>query len=298
MDFSSLWHGFSGEVRFTKHLIRRLGSDLPIWRLSLHKEGRVGYGEVSPLPGWSHETEEEVEAHLRCLSHHSLLPPSLHFAIESALLELCGALPPFQPVAVAAFLQGERMDHLAEQAVAAGFSTAKVKIGNLSPAEAESFLRRWKDRLRLRIDLNRRWKDDEVLSFFSRFQPSDFAYIEEPCQDPRQLRHFPLPFVLDETAREQQSDHYLDLPHCIGIVIKPTLSGGPSRWQHLLQKKPIILGGTYEGALGIYQIARLARLLAIQLPLGLGTLSYVEEPMPPLSLCLARGCLYDTLSCC
>ncbi len=298
MDFSSLWRGFSGEVRYTKHLIQRLGQSLPIWRLSLHSEGRMGYGEASPLPGWSCETEEEIESHLRQIPHPDRLPPSLHFAIESALLELGGLLSPFQPVAVAAFLQGEKIDHLAEQAVAEGFSTAKVKLGHLSPQDAEAFLLRWKDRLRLRIDLNRRWKDNEVLSLFSRFQPDDFAYVEEPCQDPEQLRHFPLPFVLDETAREPDSQRYLTIPHCVGIVIKPTLSGGPSRWHHLLQKKPIILGGSYEGALGSYQIARLARLLKLSLPLGLGTLSYVEEQNPPLSLSLAQGFLYSAMSRC
>lgn len=298
MDFSSLWRGFSGEVRYTKHLIQRVGKSLPIWRLSLHSEGRIGYGEASPLPGWSCETGEEIESHLHQTLDPSRLPPSLHFAIESALLELNGMLPPFQPVPVAAFLQGETIDHLAEQAVRGGFLTAKVKLGHLSPQAAEAFLLRWKDRLRLRIDLNRLWKDEEVLSLFSRFQPGDFAYVEEPCQDPEQLHHFPLPFVLDETAREPDSQCYLTLPHCVGIVIKPTLSGGPSRWHHLLQAKPAILGGCYEGALGSYQIARLARLFNLSLPLGLGTLSYVEEENAPLSLSLAQGFLYDAMPYC
>ena len=67
----------------------------------LRQNDRQGWGEIAPLPGFSHESLEEAEAALRAWSiawrdgGEPLLPglASVDFGISCALAELDGALP-------------------------------------------------------------------------------------------------------------------------------------------------------------------------------------------------------------
>lgn len=165
----------------------------------------------------------------------------------------------------------EQIMKRAERAEKNGFTTAKVKIGHLDPAEAFEVVSALKEKFRLRIDVNRKWDLKKSLSFFSAFAEDAFDYIEEPVQNPEDLVHFKHPIALDEFF-------HWDFPEAKALVFKPTLRGGPASFPKT--KIPCIVGAAFESGIGIYQIARLVPLLGLpDLPIGIDTYSYLEEDL-------------------
>ncbi len=167
-------------MRIASARLRRIGGRLPVaisnstssWTTReglllelVSKDGAVGRGEASPLPGYSPDTLEECEAALAELSHGTLeeldftgpagaassqvrgwlaahpLPPAARFAAETALFdlfsrssnrplgELLGSPTQARAVPLAALLPTEDPLPAARAALARGLTTLKLKIG-------------------------------------------------------------------------------------------------------------------------------------------------------------------------
>ncbi len=229
-----------------------------------------GWGEISPLPGFSSETFEEArEEILRLLPD---LPnarpkhPSVSFGIASASLPFSLA-PLRHPLCL---LNSPR----------SGFSTLKLKLGHLPIDEAIAHVKKHLGSYRLRLDCNRSWNLDEALYFARHFSPGDFDYLEEPVRTFAELVRFSeltqLPIAVDESLRTFPC---LSIPTIKAAVVKPTVIGSlPSLPPHV----PIVLSSAYESSLGLLQIARLA--LPSSLPLGLATYrAFLDDLLiPPL----------------
>ncbi len=215
-----------------------------------------GFGEISPLPGFSKETLEEalLEALAWIRSGTEPTLPSVRFGISSAL-------KPLRSVHLPLCALGPRE----------GFSTVKLKLGHLPLSEAISLTKQHYRHARLRLDCNRAWNLSEALEFASHFKPDDFAYMEEPLKTFEALVDFSkmtrFPIALDESIRADWSQ----IPTLKAIVVKPTVVGSiPKVPPHL----NLVLSSAYESGLGLLHIANLAN---NTLPIGLDTYRALEE---------------------
>ncbi len=226
-------------------LIRLFETDTSV--LIQMKDGeREGWGEVSPLPGWSKESLVEAKEELM---RGEVRSPSVWFGMEMArrTLEEPMELPPIP-------LCGLMLDP--SDPVDPEWKAVKLKVGHLTVEEAIAAVE--KISLPLRVDINRMWPSDQVARFCQAFPLDRFDYIEEPgCE----VEH---PIALDETFREGCKRFP---PNLKALIYKPTLMGP-------LPEKgfDLIMSSSYEGDVGLYGLAYLAVHYGMShLPQGLGT---------------------------
>lgn len=253
------------------------------------KRGRVGWGDIAPLPGWSRETLDEAVEHLHLQTLH--LPPSVSFALESAYLSLIDPLPSFS-VPISAFLAGSPRDILAHAKSYSdqGYTIAKLKVGHLSFEDAKSLIDQLRSTFRLRVDVNRAWNTTDSLRFFEKYPLDAFDYVEEPFQNPKDLSQFTHPLAVDDSYPKDLSlDDLALLPKLKALVFKPTLQGGihNCRMLHNWAKNrgiSLVLSSSYESDVGHANIAQMAHRLSITTHLGLGTYQLLQTTfcMPPL----------------
>ena len=202
------------------------------------------WGEITPLPGRSQETVQDI-------LQYGLDFPSAQF----------GTLPlPHEALAwpVAALFTGTLSEifHRAEKF--GDFTHAKLKVGNLPLSDAIHAAQALKKNFRLRIDFNGLWEPKDVQAFCSHFIPSDFDYLEDPGTDVR-------PFASAEDDIATGADFRIWKPSVLGIP-------APS--------PRLILSSAYETGIGTARLVQLAHYLHLEpYPIGLGTYHYLEEDL-------------------
>ena len=187
--------------------------------------GTVGWGEASPLPGFSRENLDDAAEQLRGLAtalvgrrvtaetlesegslarELDLLAPSVRFGLELALWNLYAAyqgksLPklmtpyPKMTVSVNALISGppERALEEARRMRAAGYEAVKLKVGGRVVEEDVELVRALckvlGDDVSVRLDANRAWSFEEASIFASGTADLRFEYVEEPLADPSRL---------------------------------------------------------------------------------------------------------------
>lgn len=239
------------------------------------REGRLGVGEASPLPGHSPDSLDECEATLRAFAPSGSAitletisdiaaqtsAPAARFAMETALLDLMGqdtGRPVFEllgeTVPWSARVQPERVplnalvSELADaraamiQAYERGIRCFKIKIG-ASFAEEQALLRWVRDRhghdVAIRLDANRAWSGREAAEKLACLAEIAPEYVEEPCPvtDLSALTHVQgqVPLALDES---------LVSPAAIDDTwLDELLARGVVR---ALILKPMLLGGLFR----------------------------------------------------
>jgi O-succinylbenzoate synthase len=247
------------------------------------QEGRVGWGDIAPLPGWS----EETVATLREDS------PSMIFAKQSALAHLQNPLPAFS-VPLCALLMGNEAELMkrAELAKKQGCTTVKIKTSKLSLEEAKRVVEALRTSFALRVDPNQQWSLEEALDLFGSFPVETWDYIEEPLSNPADLAKFPYPLAFDETLRHGVMP---TVPHLKALVAKPTLMGDVAGVMKLAKEKRVdfVLSSAFESGMGIAHIASMAiRHQLPMIPMGLGTYSYLKEDLLETPLEIKNGRLY------
>ena len=185
--------------------------------VALSADGITGWGEASPLPGWSRTSLLETEAALRSVSDglarggeaalDTLLAamhdtPHARAGVAGAWADLqarragrslAGYLVadpnrvPAQEVAVNALIaepEPSRVEQTVRNAADAGFQTVKLKVGAADPTVDVDRVRAARAGLgpggELRLDANGAWDDRTALDVLSRVQDCDVAYCEEP----------------------------------------------------------------------------------------------------------------------
>ena len=236
--------------------------------LLLESDGR--WAEASPLPGFSHETIDEVIAALQKRSTES---PALRFALDSVERSLTDC-----SVRLNALLVSDRLT------VDKQFTAVKLKVGRQCVDEDATLVQRVHDQLQphqvLRLDANRAWNYEQATTFAKTIESISIQYIEEPLQAPNELEQFHaetgVPYALDETLTEQSS---LDsFPNCAALVLKPTLLGGRHRIAELAEfGKPLVFSAAFESGVGIARIAQLASEYSTDVPCGLDTYSWLAD---------------------
>ncbi|MFB6249171.1 MAG: o-succinylbenzoate synthase [Salinibacter sp.] len=233
-------------------------------------DGRVGWGDAAPLPGFSAETRTEALAALtertRSLPGTRLPaeregppsvaetahgPASARFAVEAALVELRGPAGRSvlgkrrrDAVALNALVTDDQEDLRAagRRLRAAGFQAVKLKVGRRPVDRDVARVRTLADALgpegTVRLDANRAWTLAEAVAFADAVADLPLAYVEEPLAEPEQLGRLVertgMPVALDETTRERSPEEEGALPvPVVAVVLKPTLLGGlapTQRW--------------------------------------------------------------------
>lgn len=296
-----LWHWRRG-------LILRLADD----------RGRVGYGEVAPLPWFGTETLAEALAFLSQLGPEQVtepLPnhlPSCQFGLGAARWMLdhpqdLETSPPDQGPTSALLPAGAAALDAWQTPWQQGLRTLKWKIGLASPGEEIALLQRLVQALpataALRLDANggltepraRDWLQvcDRINNWA---EGPRIEYLEQPLPAAalaamgQLARQYQTPLALDEsvvTADQLQRCQELGWPGV--LVVKPAIAGDPQRLRQVwgTGAAPLVFSSVFETGVG----RRVALALAHQyqqktgqaLALGFDTLNRFEDDWDQLS---------------
>lgn len=302
---------YSYEISLTNGQIR-LGIVLNI----TDEKGNSGWGDIAPLPKWSQETLKDAllqlnqqkntllniewteQTYLKELSKLALFP-SVSLGIEAALLSILAPLSDFA-VSTSALLMGSSQEILKQAKLrqSEGYTSAKLKVSQLSFAEAAAVIHQLKDHFRLRIDVNRAWSTVDSLQFFSQFSLDAFDYVEEPFQDPQDLSLFSHPLAVDESFPQDLSLEKINLlPNLKALIYKPMIQGGllnclPLYSWACQRKIALILSSSFESDLGLAYIASMAHRLSLSFPIGIGTYHFLNNPLCLNSIQFSQSIVY------
>ena len=251
--------------------------------IRLQEGEREGWGEISPLPGFSVETLEEAQMALLAWAQawrdgaEPPLPtqPSVAFGISCAQAELSGGLP-------------QAADYRAAPLAAMpGEKVAKVKVGlweAVRDGMVVNLLLEAIPDLQLRLDANRAWTPLKAQQFAKYVNPAyrqRIAFLEEPCKTREDSRAFSretgIAIAWDESLREADF-RFVAEPGVRAVVIKPTLTGSLLKVQQQVAAAhalglSVVISSSIESSLGLTQLARIAAWLTPQTIPGLDTLS-------------------------
>jgi len=228
-------------------------------RRGVYIETATGWGEASPLPGFSRETYDQVLEQLQNFNREASLFPSVRFALDTAK----------NPIEN----HNVRIAHFGSDG---NFHECiKIKLASLTLDEALDLVNKTLPLCdELRVDMNRAWPLEKAQKFCDAFPENTFAFIEEPTREIEKLKtHHPL--AVDEHLREWPLEKALRYPY---VVIKPTLMGGIETIEPVVSackenSVTPILSSSYETRIGIEGIIGLHKRLSLDNEaLGIGTL--------------------------
>ena len=268
--------------------------------LCLSDGEREGWGEISPLPGFSSETREEAQAELLAWAQRwqqhgdtDAPVPSVAFGTSCALAELHHELPQAADYRAAPLCTGDPDELLPVLAAMPGEKVAKVKVGLYEAVRdgmVVNLLLEAIPDLQLRLDANRAWTSLKAQQFAKYVNPAwrnRIAFLEEPCKTREDSRAFAretgIGIAWDESLREADFVFAAE-PGLRAVVIKPTLTGSLQKVREQVNAAhalglTAVISSSIESSLGLTQLARLAAWLTPQTIPGLDTLSLMQSQL-------------------
>ncbi|MEQ1962642.1 o-succinylbenzoate synthase [Xenorhabdus khoisanae] len=275
----------------------------------LQENGRDGWGEISPLPEFSHETLEQAKTAVvkwlqqwcqnRCLNQSQCFQPedsalpSVAFGLSCALAELRGELPEEADYRKAPLCTGDPDDVILRLGNMAGQKIAKVKVGLYEAVRdgmVVNVMLEAVPELQLRLDANRSWTPAKAESFAKYVNPDyrqRIAFLEEPCKTREEslafARETGIAIAWDESVRED--DFIVEAQEGVSaIIIKPTLVGSIARCRQLISEAhqlglEAVISSSIETSFGLTQLARLAHWLTPDTLPGLDTLDLIQSQL-------------------
>jgi o-succinylbenzoate synthase len=269
------------------------------------QQNMEAYGEVAPLPGFSQEKLDQVRQVL--LLNRSLIQESIEQGSGQETLQLLEQLHSFPSLSfgldtllhdIAAKRENKSLvDYLfpdgshhvqsnatlpigdetstlkkAEQLIASGFKTLKIKVGEnfLREKNILQALRRHFPSVKIRIDANQAWSKDEAIQHLNTLYPLDIEYCEQPVSHTSidQLKAVKeavqVPIAADESVRNKtQAAELSERKAADLLILKPMLLGS---FQTIFVTKELadthhiktIFTTSFETAIGRAAIAVLA----------------------------------------
>ncbi len=264
------------------------------------KEKTSSWAEISPLPKWSRETQNETLTQLyaqlailktepiikglkRILADNTLLP-SVSSGLFSGLYALVRKGPPVVSLPVSGLLLGsyEQIQKQIPILLQQRIEHIKLKTRDLSTEQTHLIVKSIKDRVLIRLDINKTWSQKEVNAFLQPYTFTCFDYIEEPGVD---LVNFEFPIGLDESLREDNELCLENISNLKALIIKPMLMGVGPRVHTLCKQAQahhwmISLSSSFETGIGLYQIALFAEFFNIKgYPAGLDTMKFMMDDL-------------------
>lgn len=247
-------------------------------------EGPAGWGECSPLAGYPCPP-----ARARASAHESATrawPPAGRDTV--AVNALVPALAPGEAAAVAA------------QAVADGYGTVKVKVGDRGSVERVTAVRdAIGPGIRLRIDANGAWDVDRAVAVIARLARLDLELVEQPVESIEDMaavrRRTAVAIAADECIRTlDDARRLVRLDAADAAVLKVQPLGGV--WAALevagvtgAAGVPVIVTSMLESSVGLAAgVALAAALPDLPYACGLGTAGMLAadvatEPLLPVA---------------
>ncbi|MFW6051621.1 MAG: mandelate racemase/muconate lactonizing enzyme family protein [Myxococcota bacterium] len=302
------------------------------------REGGEGWGEASPLPGYSPDSLHRVGAVLRSVPFDGLPPldpgrplgpqleaalqrvgpgaPSAQFAVETALLDLCGrrwgapvhrllgGSAETRPVPLCALVDGddeEAVARSAEAAVAGGMRALKLKIGADPSRDRERAMavrRAVGTDVSLRLDANGSFREDRAVEALEALRCADPELVEEPVAPHvvRRLGRWPVPLGADESLQDARARPVVEALTREGAyrawVLKPMALGGALACMRLAARARAagadpIVSHLFDGPIALAAAAELALALGGRRAAGLaphvGLSAWPERPLAALS---------------
>ncbi|MCZ8700455.1 o-succinylbenzoate synthase [Escherichia albertii] len=258
---------------------------------------REGWGEISPLPGFSQESWEEAQSVLLTwvngwLAGDCALPemPSVAFGVSCALAELADALPQAANYRAAPLCNGDPDELILKLADMPGEKVAKVKVGLYEAVRdgmVVNLLLEAIPDLHLRLDANRAWtplKGQQFAKYVNPDYRDRIAFLEEPCKTRDDSRAFAretgIAIAWDESLREPDFTFAAE-EGVRAVVIKPTLTGSLDKVCEQVQAAhalglTAVISSSIESSLGLTQLARIAAWLTPDTIPGLDTLDLMQ----------------------
>ncbi|HGH4657189.1 TPA: o-succinylbenzoate synthase [Enterobacter bugandensis] len=267
----------------------------------LQQDEQEGWGEISPLPGFSLESLDEAQSALLTWvkawreGANPALPdaPSAAFGISCALAELDGSLPEEANYRAAPLCTGDPDELFALLAAMPGEKVAKIKVGLYEAVRdgmvANLLLEAIPD-LHLRLDANRAWTPLKAQQFARYVNPayrSRIAFLEEPCKTRNDSRAFAretgIAIAWDESLREDDFEFVAE-PGVSAVVIKPTLTGSLAKVREQVSAAhalglTAVISSSIESSLGLTQLARIVAWLTPDTVPGLDTLNLMQAQL-------------------
>ncbi|MEG6355523.1 o-succinylbenzoate synthase [Enterobacter bugandensis] len=267
----------------------------------LQQDEQEGWGEISPLPGFSLESLDDAQSALLVWvkawreGANPALPdaPSAAFGISCALAELDGSLPEEANYRAAPLCTGDPDELFALLASMPGEKVAKIKVGLYEAVRdgmvANLLLEAIPD-LHLRLDANRAWTPLKAQQFAKYVNPayrSRIAFLEEPCKTRDDSRAFAreagIAIAWDESLREDDFEFVAE-PGVSAVVIKPTLTGSLAKVREQVSAAhalglTAVISSSIESSLGLTQLARIAAWLTPDTVPGLDTLNLMQAQL-------------------
>lgn len=241
------------------------------------RTGRLGWGDVAPLPWFGTETLQGAIDFIRALDGEMALEqvwqipdhlPCCQFAFESAVRGLSERPEPprisLEPARVAALLPaGDRAVAAWAAAWQRGHRTFKWKIGVFASELEWQWLGQLLERLpasgRLRLDANGALTPDSCRGWLERCDRAGdrVEFLEQPLDSVAEMQaiasQFRTPIALDESVTQ-----FKQLQACLNagwrgpVVLKPAIAGFPSRLQATIQAKKLdcVFSSVFETFVG------------------------------------------------
>jgi o-succinylbenzoate synthase len=314
---------------FPAHTSRGTLFEKPSWFIFLEKDGFTSVGECSVIPGLSPEYDLHYEQKIidfatsvnqgNMPGMQELNPyPSIHFGMETALLELHnreeGILFPSaftrgnESIAINGLIwmgnKSEMMERIREK-LTKGFKVLKMKVGSLDFAEELQLLKSIRSEyaagdLEIRLDANGAYNPAEASDKLLRLSEMHIHSIEQPIKPgqwdemARLAEMSPIPVALDEELiglkTKEEKEKMMDTIRPPYIILKPGLLGGTeicNEWIYLAQIHNASWWATsaLESNIGLNAIAQWVFTLKPTMIQGLGTGQVFTNNIPsPLNL--------------
>jgi O-succinylbenzoate synthase len=246
-------------------------------------EGPAGWGEFSPLPGYPCDPRRCEEAVKEAVFVAWPAPVRAEIPVN-------GLVPAVTADAAAA---------LTAEAVAAGVTTVKVKVGGGPPAEDADRVAAIRSVLgpagRIRLDANGAWDLDTAVAAIARLAPFDLELVEQPVADLADLaqvrRRVAVPVAADESLRSLGDARRLRaIAAADAVVVKVQPLGGVRAALRVIEAAgvPAVVSSLYETSVGLAAgVALAAALPELPFACGLGTGALlagdvVADPLVPV----------------
>ncbi len=286
----------------------------------IDSSGRVGLGDAAPLSGFGQETIGSSIAALRLAADRLIgLPtealleaaaqltklapvaatPAARHAVDLAMHDLAGriegapiarllggggALASVRVNAAVPRVDAARSAALAREAISAGATTLKLKVGGAPLDEDLERVRRVREAvgsgIALRVDANQAWTEEEALAAIRALALHDIEYVEQPVAAAnvealaRLRRTGVAKIAADEAACDLRAlRRILDLEAADVLVVKPMVLGG----LHAAREAAALAGrrGVTTVITSMVESA-VGRMGALHLAASLGTMPYAH----------------------